>query len=72
MAYWAYENWRANGHRATVHDGACGFCNEGAGTGRGGEGRNGRWLGPCETAEQAVALGASTGATVLRCGHCTP
>ena len=37
---WAYENWRAHGHRATVHRGECSMCNEGAGVHGGGETRD--------------------------------
>ena len=29
--FWAYENWVAAGHRATVHRSECGFGNDGAG-----------------------------------------
>lgn len=31
MPYYTYENWRAKGHRATVHVGSCGFCKGGKG-----------------------------------------
>ncbi|HSZ40082.1 MAG TPA: DUF2721 domain-containing protein [Trebonia sp.] len=43
--FWAYENWVAAGHRATVHRGERGFCNNGAGVHGGGQTRNGRWPG---------------------------
>jgi hypothetical protein len=42
----AYENWRAHGHRATVHRGGCSMCNQGAGVHGGGETPNGKWLEP--------------------------
>lgn len=31
MDYWAYENWRANGHVTKVHRGDCSHCNDGRG-----------------------------------------
>jgi len=29
--FWVYENWRAHGHKVTVHRGDCGHCNHGTG-----------------------------------------
>ena len=72
MAYWTYENWRAKGHRATVHRADCGHCNEGQGTGRGEEGRNGRWHGPFATGAGAARAGTESGAAVSSCGSCAP
>lgn len=44
MHYYAYENWRAHGHRVTVHRATCSFCNEGKGVAGGTRKDNGRWF----------------------------
>ena len=59
--YWAYENWRADGHRMTVHASHCPFCKDGQGV-RGGTARaNGAWrsLGECSSREEALGRAAS-------------
>lgn len=70
--FWVYENWRANGHRATVHRADCGHCNDGIGQQRGTNPSNGQWLGPHSTAEDAVTAASATGAEVRRCSACNP
>lgn len=70
--FWAYENWVAAGHRATVHRGECGFCNHGAGVHGGGQTRNGRWLGPFRSFEEAKANAERAGAEVRNCSRCRP
>lgn len=72
MSYWVYENWRAHGHRATVHRGACGHCNDGSGQGGGTRADNGQWLGPFNTADEAAAAARATGGADRRCGSCKP
>jgi len=72
MSYWVYENWRAHGHRATVHRGDCGHCNDGAGQRGGTRGDNGRWLGPYKSAADADAVARATGSETRRCGSCNP
>lgn len=62
MTYWVYENWRAHGHRATVHRGECGHCNDGSGQGGGTRADNGQWLGPYKAADEAAAAARATGA----------
>lgn len=62
MTYWLYENWRAHGHRATVHRREGGHCNDGPGQSGGTWTDNGRWLGPHGTADEAAAR-------IRRCGH---
>lgn len=69
-SFWAYENWVAYGHRVTVHHGDCGFCNYGAGVHGGGQTRNGRWLGPFGSPEEAKAAGERTGAEARSCSRC--
>lgn len=68
--FWAYENWVAAGHRATIHRGECGFCNHGAGVHGGGQTRNGRWLGPFTSPDQARADAERAGAEVRDCSRC--
>lgn len=71
-SFWAYENWVAAGHRATIHRGECGFCNNGAGVHGGGHTRNGRWLGPFRSREEAEAEAKRAGAEVRDCSRCMP
>ena len=45
MSYYVYENWTAE-HKAVIHRGSCGNCNEGRGCHKNPLcGRNGRWHG---------------------------
>jgi hypothetical protein len=41
--YWAYENWRASGHKVIVHKADCQFCNHGDGLNGGTRADNGAW-----------------------------
>jgi hypothetical protein len=43
MIFYAYENWRAHGHRVTVHTASCAFCNDGRGARGGSRADNGKW-----------------------------
>lgn len=72
MSYWVYENWRAHGHRATIHCADCGHCNEGLGQSGGTSAENGRWHGPFASVEHAVTAAIATGGTDRRCGSCRP
>lgn len=72
MRFWIYENWRANGHRATVHRASCGHCNDGEGQKGGTRSDNGRWLGPFAHVDEAEAAARTTGAGTRRCGVCRP
>lgn len=49
MSYYVYENWRARGHRATVHVGFCSFCKDRQGQSTGTRADNGKWHGPFDT-----------------------
>lgn len=68
--FWVYENWTAQGHRATLHRSDCAFCNHGAGVHGGGQTRNGKWHGPFGIHEDAVAAAESSGAEVRDCARC--
>lgn len=72
MTFWVYENWRAYGHRAAVHRGACGYCNEGQGLHLGTRSDNGAWHGPFQTAGAALDEAARTDGEVRPCGSCAP
>lgn len=72
MTYWVYENWRAHGHRSTVHRGECGHCNEGTGQSGGTRPDNGRWLGPFGSPSDAVTAARATGGADRLCGSCKP
>lgn len=61
MAYWIYENWTAE-HKAVVHAGSCGHCNEGRGRTPNPLGeKNGRWHGPFPTLDAANQAARATG-----------
>ncbi len=51
--YYIYENWQAGPHKAVVHIGSCGYCNEGKGRAGGYDPAHARWHGPYETLELA-------------------
>jgi len=72
VEFWVYENWRAHGHRATVHRGDCAHCNHGSGQHGGTRSDNGRWLGPFTTVANVEASAGRTGAEVRRCRTCSP
>jgi len=70
--FWIYENWRAHGHRATLHRASCSFCNRGEGLRPGSSAANGKWLGPFLDGALAVAEARETRAEVRVCGTCSP
>src|SRR5436190_18757684 len=72
MAYHFYENWTAEGHRATVHVGECSFCNNGSGIHPDASERNGRWSTPFDSLAEARQAAGQAGATVRSCGKCVP
>lgn len=53
MAYYIYENWQAGPHKAVIHNGSCGFCNEGQGRAGGYDPSHAKWHGPFATVESA-------------------
>jgi hypothetical protein len=71
-SYWVYENWRAHGHRATIHRSDCGFCNDGTGVHGGGQTSNGRWHGRFTSAGEARSAVASRVVTIRDCRWCAP
>ena len=69
--FWVYENWRADGHRATVHRSDCSSCNSGAGVHGGGQTPNGKWNGPYQSVDEARTA-ASRDAKLRQCRRCRP
>jgi hypothetical protein len=70
--FWAYENWRAHGHRLTIHRGECGACHHGAGVHGGGQTPNGTWHGPFRSADEARSAVTSGSVEVRDCARCAP
>ncbi len=74
MRFYAYENWRAHGHRMTIHRGDCPFCNDGRGQAGGTTADNGEWhqLPESTDAETATAAARSLRAapTIRLCRRC--
>ena len=54
-----YENLRAGEHKAVIHRGSCGDCNNGRGKAGGTSSKNGRWHGPYSSLEQAQTASAA-------------
>jgi len=64
--YWVYENWVAES-KAVIHTSTCGFCNNGAGTGRNIRGeRNGKWHGAFGSLDEAETVARGTGRPMRR------
>jgi len=70
--YFYYENWQANGHKATIHFGDCSFCNHGKGIHLNSTEEHGKWDGPFQSFAKAYAAANSTGAEVKNCKKCNP
>ena len=67
--WWVYENWTHK--KAIVHDDKCSFCNAGEGIHAGSSNRNGRWLGPFDTEDEATKVAQNTKQTRIdRCRIC--
>ncbi|MFQ5688367.1 MAG: hypothetical protein ACE5GV_17095 [Candidatus Scalindua sp.] len=61
--YYVYHNWTAEkGGKAIIHASNCSFCNNGQGIHNSGFTKNGKWLGPFATKQQAVEAANKTGA----------
>lgn len=72
--YYVYHNWRVErGGKARTHLGGCSFCNNGLGIHNTGPTRNGEWLGPFKTKQDALTRARNTGAArVDCCKKCSP
>jgi hypothetical protein len=58
MSFYIYENWQAGPHKAVIHVGNCGFCNDGKGRAGGYDPRHAKWHGPYETLDLARSASA--------------
>lgn len=67
--FWIYENWHAGPHKAVIHRGDCGCCNDGAGRGGGYDPRHAQWHGPFDTLAVAEGASAALFAVVIRVRH---
>ena len=64
MSFYVYENWTAE-HKAVIHRGSCGNCQYGAGCHHNLCGnKNGQWLGPFKTYDEAISVANKTGRKV--------
>lgn len=70
--YWVYENWRAHGHRATVHLGVCSHCKDGKGQKNGTSPANGEWHGPYRSSAEAVGKAQALAKLTRTCKVCAP
>jgi hypothetical protein len=68
MAFYIYENWQAGPHKLVIHDGSCGFCNEGHGMAGGTNPAYGRWHGSFPTISAARDF-AETNPAVVKQEH---
>ena len=53
MSFYIYENWQAGPHKAVLHLGSCGYCNEGRGRAGGYDPAHAKWHGPFDSLMQA-------------------
>ena len=67
MEYWAYENWRALGHKLVIHISICGHCNKGMGVRGGAASPNGKWHGPFKSIQDAKSAVLSVEAKFHNC-----
>ena len=72
--YYVYHNWTVErGGKARVHLGDCSFCNNGQGIHNTGPTRNGEWLGPFGTKQDALVQAQNIGAARKDCcKKCNP
>lgn len=53
MKFYIYENWQAGPHKAVIHRGSCGYCNNGKGRAGGYDPSHAEWHGPFKSLEEA-------------------
>jgi hypothetical protein len=69
--FYVYENWTHD--RGRIHKGECSHCNHGQGKHGTSSERNGRWLPPFDTREEALAKAMALGRADMRpCAVCNP
>ena len=74
MAYYIYENWQAGPHKAVIHRGSCGHCNNGQGRNEGNyDPDHGEWRGPWDDLQEARKAQAKMSVEVRKeCQICRP
>lgn len=70
MTFYVYENWVADGHKATVHRANCGSCKDGKGVHPNAGPKCGKWHGAFATLKTAQEAAEKTGGTVCQCKRC--
>ncbi len=70
--FFVYENWQAEGHKVRVHRGSCPSCNYGKGIHPQASEEHGRWHGPFDTLNDALASAKSSGGVMSLCKRCSP
>ncbi len=65
--YYTCENWRAEGHKATVHVDSCGHCKYGSGVAGGTRPDNGHWHGPFDSLVNAQRAVPGVAPRIHRC-----
>ena len=68
MAFYIYEHWQAGPHKAVIHHGSCGRCNEGSGRAGDDDPAHAKWHGPFESLSDAQA--SQQGMDVLERKEC--
>jgi len=53
MDFYIYENWQAGPHKAVIHFGECGYCNNGVGRAGGYDPKHALWHGPYSNLQAA-------------------
>jgi hypothetical protein len=69
MSFYIYENWQAGPHKALIHRGTCGHCNDGKGRVGGYDSRHAKWHGPYDTAQGATSAAMTLRGVVVRKKH---
>lgn len=70
MPYYIYENWQAGPHKAVIHDGACGHCNNGEGRAGGYDSGHAKWHGPFSSLDAAMRQQKSMPVKVRKSCRC--
>ena len=64
--FYIYENWQAGPHKAIIHSGSCGHCNDGRGRAGGYDPSHARWHGPFDSFDEAKEVRARIPGVVNR------
>lgn len=70
MKYYIYENWQAGPHKAVLHRGSCGYCNNGNGRAGGYDPGHAEWHGPFNSIDEAKKRQLSMNVKVRKVCRC--